>query len=407
MKTTLRIFALAFIICSCSSEDPKRLIPEPEVAFNELIKSAEIVQSNNEFAFDFFKEIADKAEEENYMVSPVSLSLALSMAYNGATNDTKTAFENTLKYDDASLEDINTVNQALIQNLASQSSGSILEIANSAWMREGFPIRQDFIQRLEDYYYATSDALNFADPNAVDIINGWVSDKTNGKIDGIIENIPPDAVLYLINALYFNAKWKYEFDSKDSKDDDFYLSGGDKKKTKFMNMTNSVDYFANDLFSSVILPYKKDKFNMVILLPQEGKDIEDIIDEMDQENWNNWLNNYHSYKIHVSIPKFKFSYKKLLNQSLKTLGLGVAFSDDARFNNIADHSLKITEVVQKTYIDVNEKGTEAAAATSVGIGVTSAGPPPSFIANKPFIFAITEKETKSICFIGKLGYPTY
>jgi serpin B len=407
MKTTFRIFALAIIMCSCSSEDTKRHIPEPEVEFKELSKSAEIVQANNEFAFDFFKEIAGNAEEKNYMVSPVSLSLALSMAYNGATKDTKTAFENTLKYNQASLEEVNTVNQALIQNLASQKSGSIFEIANSLWIRDGFAVKQDFIKRLEDYYYATSDVLNFNDPNAVDIINDWVSDKTHGKIDEIIKSIPSDAMLYLINALYFNAKWKYEFETKDSKEDDFNLLSGEKKKVTFMNMESTLDYFENDLFSSVILPYKEDKFNMVILMPQEGKEIKDIVEEMNQENWNNWQSNYSSHNIHISMPKFKFSYKELLNESLQTMGMGIAFSDAANFNNISNGSLKISKVLQKTYIDVNEKGTEAAAATIVEIGLTSAGPPPSFIANKPFIFAITEKETNSICFIGKLGDPTY
>lgn len=407
MKTTLQIFALAIIICSCSSDDKKRLIPEPEVEFKELTKSAVIVEANNEFAFDFFKEIAVNAEEENYMVSPVSLSLALSMAYNGATSDTKTAFENTLKYDQASLEEINTVNQALIQNLASQSSGARFEIANSSWIRDGFTVKQDFIKRLEDYYYATSDVLNFNDPTAVDIINDWVSDKTHGKIDKIVESIPGNAVLYLINALYFNAKWKYEFKTKDSKEDDFNLLSDEKKKVTFMNMNSTLDYFENDLFSSVILPYKEDKFNMVILLPQKGKGIQDIVKEMDQENWTNWQSEYKSRNIRISMPKFKFSYKESLNESLQAMGLGIAFSNSATFNNISNSLLKISKVLQKTYIDVNEKGTEAAAVTSIEIVNTSLPTYQLFLANKPFLFAITEKETNSICFIGKLGDPTY
>ena len=366
-----------------------------------------IVKENNKFAFDFFKEVASFETKSNYMVSPVSLSLALGMVYNGTNGETKTAFDQVLNYN-APLLEVNQFNKNLINKLSSNADGSVMEIANSIWIKKKFPVKKEFINLNKDYYYAKVQNLDFNNPAAVVTINNWVSNKTHEKIPSIIDNISSREVLFLINVLYFNANWKNRFNVKDTHSDSFYKNETETIQVEMMKIKEKIKYFQNELFSSIILPYEKDKFSMVILLPNEQKSTKDIISNLSAENWGNWLNNYNSEKITVTIPKFKLDYKNKLNAELISIGLSIAFTDDADFNGISDTQLLITSVLQKTFIDVNEKGTEAAAATSIGIGTTSIGiEPKSFYANKPFIYVIKENVTGSICFIGKVGEPKY
>lgn len=174
-----------------------------------------------------------------------------------------------------------------------------------------------------------------------------------------------------------------------------------------MNMEQNLSYLSNNLFSSVILPYKDNKYSMMVFLPKEDKNVADIITEINEDSWSNWLNQYTEAAISLSMPKFTFDYEKMFNNALINLGLGIAFSNRANFNGISDIATQIDFVKQKTFIEVNEKGTEAAAVTVVGIETTSADPTLSnrLILNKPFLFIITEKNTNAICFIGKLGLP--
>ncbi len=364
-----------------------------------------IVKENNKFAFDFFKEIANSETKSNYMVSPVSLSLALGMAYNGANCETKIAFDQVLNYN-MSLLEVNQFNKNLINKLSSNADGSILEIANSIWIKDDFPVKKEFINLNKDYYFAKVQNLDFNNPTAVETINNWVSNKTHEKIPKIIDQINSRDRLFLINALYFNANWKYRFDVKNTQSNPFYKSETETVQVEMMTIKEKVNYFKNALFSSIILPYEKDKFSMVILLPNKNKSTKDIIVNLSAENWESWLNNFNPEEITVTIPKFKLEYKNKLNDELINMGLSVAFTDTADFSKISDIPLLISSVLQKTFIDVNEKGTEAAAATSIGIGTTSIGLK-SFYANKPFIYVIRENITGSICFIGRVGEPKY
>ncbi len=407
-KFTLSVFlfaSLSFLSCSRSNSD---LNPMDEI--NALIstpKSMEIVSANNEFAFDFFKKVYESETEENFMISPVSLSLALGMTYNGADGDTKTAFENVFKYN-KSTQEINDFNKNLITKLSSSQDGSVMEIANSIWIEQNFPVKNNFIQTNQTYFDAEVQNLDFSNVNSVNTINSWVSGKTHDKIPEIITEISPDAVMFLINALYFNASWKYEFDPEDTESAVFNTGSG-TKNVEMMTHTSTLAFAQNDLFTSVVLPYEQEKFSMVILLPNEGKSTDDIADELNQENWNNRQNAYDSTKIALYLPKFKLSYKNKLNDELIELGLGNAFSPTlANFSKISDISTFISFVLQKTFIDVNEEGTEAAAVTIVGIEYTSIGEGArEFNVNKPFIYLIKENLTGSICFMGKVGSPEY
>jgi serpin B len=367
-----------------------------------------IIDENNKFAFDIFKEVAKAETKDNFMISPVSLSLALGMAYNGSDGETKTAFDDVLNYR-TSLLKVNEFNKNLITKLSSNADGSVMEIANSIWIKENFPVKNEFIGLNNDYYSAEVQNLDFSNPSSVDIINNWVSGKTHDKIPTIINSISEDAALFLINALYFNANWKYEFESKNTHSNSFFNNDSETTQVEMMSQTATFLHTQNELFSSVILPYKKDKFSMVILLPNAEKTTDDIITEMNEEKWSSWLNSYDSADVALTMPKFKLDYKNKLNDELTNLGLGVVFTNSADFSKISDIKLLISYVLQKTFIDVNEEGTEAAAVTIIGFETTSAGGGNNkiFNVNKPFLYIIKENVTGSICFMGKVGAPKY
>lgn len=378
-----------------------------------LSKSAQaIVNANNTFAFDFIKEVHQAEEKENYMISPVSLSLALGMAYNGAEGSTKSAFEEVMYYQNIP-EGANDFNKALIASLSSTDNGSIMEIANSLWINEHFPVKQEFIDLNTNYYSAEVQNRNFIDPNTLTAINQWVSDKTHEKIPSILSEISNEAVLYLINALYFNANWKFAFDEDYTDKGGFQTSTGSYKDVDVMKMTEKLPYQSNELFSSVQLPYESDKFSMTVLLPVRGKTTDDIIEAIDNNKWEEWQTSYDdSQEVTIYLPKFKSEYSNQLNDELIALGLGIAFdSDRADFSNISDIRTFISFVLQKTFIDVNESGTEAAAVTIIGFETTSIGdnkPQPIFFnVDHEFLYLITDKATGSICFMGKVGNPEY
>lgn len=391
-----------FLNISCVNE-------EPSIVEDYKLKTSEakaIVKKNNQFAFDFFKEVSNYETKDNFMVSPVSLSLALGMTYNGSEGETKLAFDRTLNYT-SSLIEINQFNKNLIGKLSNSADGSVMEIANSIWIREGLLVKDDFVNLNKDFYSAEVQNLDFSNPVSIKTINRWVSNKTYGKITSIIDKINQQDVMFLINAIYFNANWKYKFESEKTKSTTFYKVKNETIQVKMMNRTENVEHFQNELMSSIVLPYLHDKFSMVILLPKENKSTNDIIAELNSENWNIWLENHTPLKISISLPKFKLSYENKLNEELIGMGLGIAFSDRANFSEISNMSLQISEVLQKTFIDVNEKGTEAAAVTSVGVVTTSLPRLNVFKANKPFIYVIKENVSGSICFVGKVGEPKY
>lgn len=403
MKFTLIFFFLSLLMLQGCNKETQETLP----TFESVAKSKQIVSANNEFAFSLFKEIAASEDKTNFMISPVSASLALGMVYNGAAGDTQKAFANTLNYGDATLEETNLVNKNIIDNLTYTGSESTFKIANSIWIRNTFPVKEPFKALNEEFYNAKAANLDFTDPQTLNTINNWASEHTNGKIPTILDQIDSDAVLFAINALYFKSDWKYRFDPDKTKNLPFYGDGGQTKSVAMMAMEQNLPYYTNDMFASVLLPYKNDKYTMSLLLPNEDKSVSDIIDVMDSDRWDQWHGAYTGAKVTVTMPKFTFSYKKKFNDALINLGLGIAFTDRADFKGISDLSTKISFVLQKTYIDVNEKGTEAAAVTAVGMGLTSSGPGLSLMLNRPFLFVITEKETGSICFMGKVGMPEY
>ncbi len=396
------------LIISCENDESRPEFPTEEKEIILSPESIEMVSSDNQFGIEFFKEIIAIEPDKNLMISPLSLSQALLMTYNGAAGDTKSAFEETLFLNNLTAEEINQAQKDLVESLLEVDPGITISIANSIWCKEGLSVKPEFITVNQNYYDAEVREELF-DQNTIDLINSWVNNKTNGKIDEIIDSIDPLTVMFLINAVYFKGNWKFEFSEENTVDNDFYLSNGNTIETPFMNQEVTANVMYHDIFQMLELPYGRGNYSMLILLPGDGKSIHDIIEELDTENYDEWLLNLQERNVEVSIPKFKFKYEKKLNDLLKPMGLSVAFDpDNADFSNISEAlELYISKVKHKTFIEVNEKGTEAAAVTIVGINTTSADPTyPKFIVNKPFLFVIREKYTNSILFMGKVEDPS-
>ena len=409
----LIIPAIVILLLGYSCEKTKDVEPGPK-EINLTQKGKILVEADNIFGINLFKEVLKAEEpEKNVMISPLSVSLALAMTYNGADGDTKAAMEKTLELAGLTVDEINENYKMLIDALASVDPKVLMSIANSIWYRQEFDVEQDFFNVNQDYFYAKVAPLDFNNPDAVNTINNWVADKTNDKITEIINEIPSLAVMYLINAIYFKGIWKYEFDESDTQEKPFYLSDGTTKDVPTMAQEASFNYFSNDIMQAVEMPYGAGNYSMIILLPQYNKTPDDIIDQLNNENWNSWLNEfYEAEKVQIQLPKFKFEYKNLLKDELTNMGMGIAFDEyNADFSKINPlEQLYISKVIHKTFVEVNEEGTEAAAVTAVEISLTSAGGGNGtifFHVNKPFIFAIKEKYTNTIIFIGKVMEPEY
>ena len=397
--------AILMFMVGCEELDPVEKHPK-QIILNK--KAAEIVKADQQFAFEIFHEVSKITEEDNIMISPLSISYALGMTYNGAAGSTLDAFNNVLHFQGLTNEEVNESYKDLMDQLVNLDEKVEFSIANSIWYREGFTCEEEFLNTNKTYFDAVVEALDFSDPASVDIINNWIEEKTNDKIQDMLDVIPPDAFMYLVNAIYFNAKWHYQFDPEDTMEKNFYLANGETHKADFMKVNGTFNYTTQNNFRAVELPYGDSTFSMVVMLPETNITTDELISEMDIDAWQSWFSDSRNTNVQVELPKFKFEFKELLNDPLTDLGLGVAFSDNADFSKIRpEKDLFISRVIHQSFIDVKEEGTEAAAATAVEISLTSVGEPGPvmFIANRPFLFVIKENSTGLIVFVGKVGKP--
>ena len=406
------IFILIVLFALTSCQKTENAVPEIP---NLPEKSAQLINSDNAFGFDLFSRATSLAEKnKNTTVSPLSVSLALAMTYNGAQGETKTEMEKAMNLAGLTSEQINNSHKALVAALQSSDPDVILEIANAIYYHQAFTVLPDFISVNRNFYNAEVSALNFGNSTeALKTINGWVAQKTHDKIPKIIDSIDPDLRMILLNAIYFNGIWKNKFGEKDTHNYPFYFADGTHKDVPTMKLETSLEYTSNELFSAVNLPYGKGQFQMTVLLPNEGKTTKNVISGLNMDNWQKWMKSFEDAKpVVVNMPRFKFSWELNLNDILQSMGMKQAFiSNAANFSGMTGAKyLYIGYVIHKTYIDVNEKGTEAAAVTAVGMVTNSIGEPDLrkyFTVNRPFLFAITEKTTGAILFIGEVTNPEY
>ena len=373
-------------------------------------KAAQIVEADNEFGFELFQNIyASETDYENIMVSPLSVALALAMTYNGANGETKTAMQETLKLYGMTPEEINISYQTLVNALKSLDSKVILEIANAIFYRDDFSVENNFISINKNYYNSEASALDFGSPSALETINGWVAQQTHDKIETIINRISREHMMFLLNAIYFKETWSKEFNSESAAEQPFYAEDGTSFQTETMFRLDTLPYTSNHLFSAIELSYGQGNFNMYIFLPNEGKTLQNILDQLNKNNWETWMENFEkTQSVDIHFPKFKYAYEIQLNDVLTDMGMGVAFTNLADFTGInREGNLNIDYVKHKSFIEVNEEGTEAAAITIVAIERNSIEETTKilFYVNRPFFYVITEKSTGAILFIGTVKNP--
>ena len=399
------LFLMLGGLASCDSDLDNKYYADAEPISLELIAK---IETDNSFALDLFKTAYQFAEEPNVFVSPLSVNMALSMTLNGAAGETLEEMKEALRAKNYSLDDINTYNKSLRKALLKVDPTTTLSIANSIWYRNTFTVKQPFISVNKNYYNAEVKALDFNAPNAVKQINGWVSDKTGKKIPAIINDIPTGTMAYLINAIYFKGVWKSKFNKSNTGDEDFYsedrVSTG---KVKMMKQTASFPYTEDDNCRYLKMPYGNGAFSMIVLLPQDDRTVDDVITNLNNESWSNAMR-MNSYEVNLRLPRFSAECSYEMEKSiLPAMGMAIPFSEHADFSGMTDIPLAISQVIHKTFVDVNEEGAEAAAATAVVMAPTSVGPPPpgtiiDYVVNKPFAFAICENSTGIILFMGKM-----
>jgi serine protease inhibitor len=335
MKRIL-IITLLIVAVACKKSETDIVDPASKYKVVELPARGEmVISSSNEFGLEIFRTIvSDEPVGKNIFISPTSLSLALSMTWNGAADITKDSMAFALRMPALSDTEINSINQKLIHGLVSADQKVTLTIANSIWYKQDFEVEQNFIEVNRDYYDAEVSALDFSASNAKDIINTWVENKTNGKIKDLIDEIKPTDLMYLIDAIYFKGTWKIAFDKDKTADALFTLNDGSQKTVRMMNMKDTVGYFENDLFQAVELDYGAGNFSMLVFLPKNNHVPADILSKMTPENWQNWISSFSAHEVGIQLPKFKFDYDKKLNDILSEMGMGIAFSDNADFTRI-------------------------------------------------------------------------
>lgn len=367
-----------------------------------------LVEANTKFGFKLFQEVLKQDSNKNVFVSPTSIAIALSMTYNGASGETQQAMAKALELQGISLPDINQANEALKTSLEKADPDIQLSIANSLWAKQGIPFKPEFLQSNQQFYKAKVTELNFSSPEATKTINGWVKENTRGKIDQIINQIKPDDVLFLINAVYFKGNWTKQFDKSQTTERPFYLSNGTQKQHPMMSQSGKYRYYENETLQAVSVPYGKGRLSLYVFLPKKNTNLQAFEQQLSLENWQQWMNQFQMRSGSIQLPRFKFDYDIQLNNALKALGMETAFSNQADFSNMTSASVAINEVKHKTFVEVNEEGTEAAAATSVGMVLTSAPMPQEpfqMVVDRPFFCAIRDNQTGTLLFMGSIQEP--
>jgi len=396
-------------VCSQDPSGPQEITSLPrELTASEAL----LVEADNSFGLKLFREILGGDNGDNVFIAPLSVSMALGMAYNGADGATKDAIQGALELQGLELSQVNESYRDLIELLRGLDPAVEFRIANSIWYDEALEFRQDFLSVNREYFDAEVTGLDFSDPGSASTINDWVAEETSGRIEEIVDSpMSPELVMFLINAIYFKGDWANPFDEELTREGAFFLADGSEKQVEMMSYAQQdtvLAYSDQDEGVQVLdMKYGGKAYSMTIVLPQQPGDIEALVADLDSEKWERWLAGLQETHARVSMPKFTLEYELELNEALEALGMGVAFDPFAAdFTKIysGPQRVYLSKVKHKTFLDVNEEGTEAAAATSVEIGVTSM--PPMIVVDRPFLFAIREKFSGAILFLGVMVDPS-
>ncbi|NCA85301.1 MAG: serpin family protein [Clostridia bacterium] len=407
MKTLQMLLAatLLILMASCAKENAKPQSTPATIHLTE--KGAAVIGKSNDFGIQLFQKVA-VAEPGNLMLSPLSASVALTMLMNGAEEETYNQINTMLGYDGMTATEVNETYRSLVTQLLAADASVQLDLANAVWYHNSFVAKPDFLQTMQEAFDAQVQGLDFGSPAALETINGWASQNTNGKIDQVLTEISPDAIMFLMNALYFKGSWSQKFDKNQTNDAAFHYHDGSTGNIPTMHGQVPGRLVAAPAYQAIEIYYGRKNFSMIILLPVA--DIDALMESLTPALWSDLtqqLGSAYEQEVDLSMPKFSFEYETELNEQLQVLGMIDAFVPGiANLTGIADASLHVSFVKQNTFVDVNEEGTEAAAVTTIGIELTSAGDlPPQFIIDRPFLFFIREQTTNTLMFAGKVMAP--
>ena len=416
MRTIWRII-LVSAMCMMFADGPSA---QPEAGSPELtLTDMHLVQSSNQFGLNLFHKVAaGEPADKNVFISPLSISYALAMTLNGADGDTKNAIAKTLEVPSLATDDVNASFMHVTSLLTKLDSAVTFDIANSIWYRSGLPVKKVFIDVNQSSFNARVSALDFASPSAADLINQWVNENTKGKITEIVTPpIDPQTIMFLINAIYFKGCWTVKFDQGKTEDRPFYPTTGGSTTCRMMLDTRQFDYFETDTFQAIRLPYGNRSFSMVVILPRPKVGLDGVIEMVDANTWHQWQGQFHPREVEFGLPRFKFAYDISLKETLRAMGMATAFDPEkANFDKMLEpqdlqgQRAFISDVKHKTFLQVDEEGTEAAAVTAVVMAMTSAAepsPPPVMIVDRPFLFGIVENKSGSLIFVGKIEKPVW
>ncbi len=400
MKAITGLFLLPSVLLTLSLVQCNSLnSPEPDpVAIN---LDGSFARATDKFAFAFLKSLENEEREKNFFVSPLSLHMALGMLLNGSATTSEEQILKTLKLEGIDRETINSSYTNLIENLPKADPKVKNLLANSIWQRQGFPVEKSFDNLMSDIFEADIYAEPF-DGNTLNKINKWAEDNTQGKIKKVLDEISPEQVMFLMNALYFKGDWAQQFEAKNTRKETF--SNG--TKVDMMIRRDTFALAAMSGYQVLNMPYGHGNYQMRILLPDDG-DVNALIGKINETEWAAIDGQQQVMTVDVGFPKFKMEYEKKLNNVLAGMGMPVLFTSAADLSKISPPAgkIQVSFVKQNTFVEVDEKGTEAAAVTTIGIELTSAPVHPAFMCNKPFLFFIYEKSSGTIQFIGKIVNP--
>ena len=428
----LATVVLNFAMLSCSSSEEESVdLGEAKTVVNMLSEAQPIqltevqrvfANDNNQFTLNFLKTVNEVDQSgKSFIYSPLSITYVLGMVNDAAIGETEKELEQTLGFHEGGTQAVNDYCKKLIDGLPKVDDKVTLDIANAIFVNKDYTLKQQFQQDTQTYYDATAESLDFSSPQTLDHINGWCNEKTNGMIPTILDEVNPNMMSYLLNAIYFKADWTSKFDQKNTKEETFTTEKG-KTKLPLMHQNVLISYLKNDIYSAVIIPYGSGLWNMTVLLPEEGKTIDDVIKEIAKSsvvNNRGWCetggNYFQGYEVDLKLPRFetssdtdKLDIKDGLAGLMKKMGIKLAF--DAYFAeipNMCEAPVYIAMMRQKAKIKVNEEGSEAAAVTVAGMMANSASSGPveyrkaTFHANRPFVYVIQEASSGVILFVGK------
>lgn len=418
---TRSFVCLALFISFCSfsplvEQVLKSIEDKPGASYQSDVEL--IVGGNNQFAFDLYRQFLNR--RENVVFSPYSISAALAMTLVGAKGETAQEIQKVLHYPHGLYPIIGSLNQKLITNSGpSEKFPTQLLLANACWVQQDFPLLPAFKNILQTTFNTSAYVVDFnRDPRqATKKINDWVTEQTQGKINKLMmsSDVSSQTRLVLTSAIYMKGKWEHLFDSKNTKKEPFYIAG--KKhfiQSSMMHTSAFYPLLVEKDFAMIEIPYvissnEGPQLAMLIMLPQEELELNRLEKELTWDRWKNSLSQLKSQKVNLVMPKFKLEDRLELNSLLKELGLVNPFTPKADFSGMTGQKdLYISKAVHKTFIQVDEQGTEAAAATGISMNLTAireTEKPYDFIVNRPFVFCIIDKTTQSILFLGRIIQP--